>query len=252
MARGVQAFTSGSLVVAVILSCLCVSTCAFNITQILTPYPEYSQLNDWLSRTGVATEINNRTTLTVLAPSNTVFGTYLAGVPNAYSNLDKVGDTLRYHVLLGYFGIAELSELPANGTSVTTLLQTTGRANQTQGFVTLYNNGTTYLVGHEFIDSSGNETILGNITQLPYQYSVLQVSAILTPVAPALPSPAPAPSPLSKVPGPAPLGVTPPAVEGPGGAQSTSANDDNHASARCASKLLGLLTMLVTSVVALL
>lgn len=240
-----------SLVVALILGSLCEFTCAFNITKILDAYPDYTQLNDFLTKTGVAEEINNRSTLTVLAPSNSVLGGYLSGIPNAYADPDQVGDTLRYHVLLGYFGIPELQELPENGTSVTTLLQTTGRANESQGFVTLHNNGTSFLVGHEFLDAYGNETILGNVTQLPYDYSILQISTILAPVAPSLPSPTPAPGPLSKVPSPVPV-VTPPTVAaGPAGAQSTS-QDDNHASAKCPSKLLAHLTMLFASAVVLL
>jgi hypothetical protein len=247
---GAATVYSSGLIVALVLSSVCVSTWAFNITQVLDVYPDFSQLNDWLSRTGVADEINNRSTLTILAPNNEVLGVYLSTVPNAYNNPDLIGDTLRYHVLLTYFGITELQEVPANGTSVTTLLQTTGRANESEGFVTIYNNGTSYLVGHEYTDKFGNETILSNVTQSPYAYSVLQVSAILSPVPPALPSPAPAPSPFSKVPTPAPSAPTVPA-NGPTASETTSP-DSNHAGMVSASGLLVLLALLFASSVALL
>jgi hypothetical protein len=237
MARGEAVM----LLVALLLGSLCVATSAFNITTILAAFPDYSQLNDWLSRTGVAEEINNRTTLTVLAPNNAVLGGYLSGIPNAYTDPSKVGDTLRYHVLLGYYGITELQQLPGNGTSVTTLLQTTGRANQSQGFVTLYNNGTSYLVGHEIPDSYGNETILTNITHVDYVYSVLQVSALLSPAPPALPSPTPAPSPLTGK----PPALPPTAVIAPAGPAD---DQPNHGNAKQASEFLMLLAMLLVSV----
>jgi hypothetical protein len=238
--------------VAILLGSLSVCTCAaFNITKILDAYPDYSQFNDWLSTTGVAGEINNRSTLTVLAPNNAVLGGYLSGVPNAWNDPNKVADTLRYHVLLGYFGMTELHQVPSNGTSVTTLLQTTGRANESQGFVTLYNNGTSFLVGHEFADSYGNETILSNVTQDPYIYSVLQVSSILSPVPPALPSPVPAPSPLTgKPPSPGPSADTPKTPAAPAGEENSPTGNDG--SIKGASYLLMLLAMLFASVVTLL
>lgn len=169
-------------------------------------------------------EADRRTSVTVLATSNDVWQAYLSGVPGASAKPSLVADTLRYQILLTYFSPLELSKIPLkNGTSVTTLLQTTGRTNDTAGggTVELYNTGKQILIGHFTPDSYGNETVIANITKSPFSYSVLQISSVLIPLTPLIPAPLPAPT-LAPAPsaglGPSPFGSppSPPVIVTPG------------------------------------
>lgn len=187
MARGLVA-------VLVVLGCVAVSVQGFNITKVLEPYPDFSLFNQWLSLTGVVNEVNNRTSITLLATSNDALQSFLSGVPNAGAKPELVADTLRYQILLTYFGIPELRKIKVNNfTSVTTLLQTTGRVSGSAGFVDVYNAGSKFLVGNFIPNSISNETILGNVTQLPFDYSILQISSILAPPPTLTYAPSPAP-----------------------------------------------------------
>ncbi|CAM6127230.1 unnamed protein product [Calypogeia fissa] len=192
-----------SLVLVAVLSCmLAVSVQGiFNITAILEPYPSYSAFNQWLTDSGVAEEANARTTITVFASTNDVVNTYLSSV-NGTVDPVIIADTLRYQILLTYYGWTELAEISLNNhTSVTTLLQTTGRANDT-GFVDIYHTTKGVVVGHYHTDSYGNKTVTGNVTKHPYSYSVLELSSLLLPLPTFLPAPAGAPIPGAPAPAP--------------------------------------------------
>lgn len=113
------------------------STQKFNITKMLAGQPRFSVLREMLSSLGVAAEINGRKSVTLLAPANNVMRAFRTN--NNKTDAIKITDLLRFHVLLTYFDIAELRALKTtNYTSVTTLLQTTGRASGNNGFVNIY------------------------------------------------------------------------------------------------------------------
>ncbi|OAE28464.1 hypothetical protein AXG93_115s1550 [Marchantia polymorpha subsp. ruderalis] len=108
------------------------STQKFNITKMLAGQPRFSVLREMLSSLGVAAEINGRKSVTLLAPANNVMRAFRTN--NNKTDAIKITDLLRFHVLLTYFDMAELRALKTtNYTSVTTLLQTTGRASGNNG-----------------------------------------------------------------------------------------------------------------------
>ncbi|KAG6553166.1 hypothetical protein Mapa_005225 [Marchantia paleacea] len=157
------------------------TTPALNITAILAKYStKFSVLSDLLVSSGVAKEINSRTSITLLAPANGVLTAFQASVPNA--DTVKIADLLRYHVLLQYFDMAELKGLgTVNYSSVTTLLQTTGRANEQDGFVNIYNTASKILIGPAVSASATNSTVVGTVLEDPYDISIIEIDQVLKP-----------------------------------------------------------------------
>ncbi|KAJ8763713.1 hypothetical protein K2173_003495 [Erythroxylum novogranatense] len=137
--------------------CLNLSTStAFNITRILTNYPEFDTFNNILSQTGLAKEINSRSTVTVLAVDNGVAGG-VAGKPE-----DILKRILSAHVILDYYDPLKISKLAKKITTVTTLYQASGMADDQQGF-----------------GSSQTSQLIKSVTNQPYNVSVLQVSGVI-------------------------------------------------------------------------
>ncbi|KAG6545998.1 hypothetical protein Mapa_012660 [Marchantia paleacea] len=169
-----------ALVASVLLSCIIVSS-AFNVTTMLDKFPSFSEMNKLLSSSGVAEEINSRKSLTLLALSNDVLTSFTASNPNV--DAVKLADLLRYHVLLQFLGMDDLKALPTdNYTAVTTLYQTTGRANENDGFLNIYNLPSGILIGPSVPGSSSNATVATNITNEAFDISIIQINSILTPV----------------------------------------------------------------------
>ncbi|KAL2631311.1 hypothetical protein R1flu_015997 [Riccia fluitans] len=154
------------------------STSTFDVSEILDAYPKFSTLNQLLSLTGVADEINSRTGITLFAPPNDILASFQAGLP--YSSMR---DMLRHHVATEYFDFIQLENL-TNPLSVTTLLQTTVPdvniiSDSSQGAVI---NNT--IITH----------IVSDVNQIDTQISILEVDQVLHPVSyPSLPPPLPQP-----------------------------------------------------------
>ncbi|KAL3678687.1 hypothetical protein R1sor_021643 [Riccia sorocarpa] len=213
----------GSINVGSILLLLFVATASaqttntkFNVTTLLDAFPNFTVLNQLLSSTKVADEINSRDSLTLLAVTNDVISAFKSSNPNA-----DVSDILRFHVLLQFLGLDELNTLsPASYTSVTTLLQTTGRLPGNEGELNIYKLPSGILFGAS-TGTGSNASYVANITRVSYDISILQVDRILvpatfgqasppapppSPVAPATPASGPAPTsgPTTPASGPAP------------------------------------------------
>lgn len=104
----------------------------FNITAILERNKEFSTFVSLLNQTGLAKEINARETITILAVENGAIG----GL--ASKSLDIVKDILSTHVILDYYGIEKLSTLsPKKNTTVTTMFQATGTADNLEGYLNI-------------------------------------------------------------------------------------------------------------------
>ncbi|KAL3676390.1 hypothetical protein R1sor_026338 [Riccia sorocarpa] len=156
------------------------TSAAFNVTLMLNAHPHYSDFNQLLSSTGVADEINSRTSLTVLVPSNTILAPFLTANPNSDSG--EIADVLRYHVLLQYWDISQLKAIPQDKpTEVTTLLQTTGRTAGNDGVVDLTYDATTIGVGLPVEGAPPNASITTSISSMPYNISILAVDTTLIP-----------------------------------------------------------------------
>ncbi|KAL3637532.1 hypothetical protein CASFOL_018700 [Castilleja foliolosa] len=159
---------------------------AHNITHILRD-PNFSTFNDYLTRTLLAAEINNRKTITVLTVDNAA----MADLVSKNLDLGAVKNVLSLHVLLDYYSAEKLHQITNGSALSATLFQTTGLAQGSTGFV----NVTDLSGGKVGFWPAGNEainaTFVKKIYPEPYNISVLQISKVL--LLPEAEAPAPAP-----------------------------------------------------------
>ncbi|KAJ7568454.1 hypothetical protein O6H91_01G033300 [Diphasiastrum complanatum] len=188
------------LVATLMLLCSVSAVCAVNITSVLEGFSNFTMLNTLLTATGVANEINSKSSFTLLAPDDSVLDP-LVKVLNNTVPVEFVTNILRYHVLLQYFDIPEIKTIVnSSGELVATLYQTTINAANLNGFVNLSLESSSIKIGWPVTGSPPNATVITNLTQSPFSFSVLQIDRVLIPIGlqtsiPPSPSPAPAPSP---------------------------------------------------------
>uniref|UniRef100_A0A0A9CE24 FAS1 domain-containing protein n=1 Tax=Arundo donax TaxID=35708 RepID=A0A0A9CE24_ARUDO len=155
---------------------------AVNVTGVLAAFPDLADFARLLASSPVATELAGRASLTLLAVPNG----NLPQSPSAFAAASgaDLADVLRYHVLLEYLAPADLRRLPASGKLVTTLFQTTGRAPADLGAVNVTTAGSSLAVVRSPAPFPGsNATVLGAITAVPYNLSVLAVDGLIVPSA---------------------------------------------------------------------
>ncbi|KAL0393886.1 UNVERIFIED_CONTAM: Fasciclin-like arabinogalactan protein 14 [Sesamum latifolium] len=200
--------TSALILVSAVLllSSATTTTSAFNVTLMLDKFPDYTEFNNLLSKTGVADEINRRQTITVLALSNGHFGDISSKTEDVQKRI------ISTHVVLDYYDVAKLKQYNTSKGPLTTLFQTYGQAKQHQGFLNvLVKDGEVYLssaVKSPAMDSK----VESSVASQPYNISILSISSpiIATGIDGAL-SPASAKQPNAL----APAGEGPAAAEGP-------------------------------------
>ncbi|XP_078443288.1 fasciclin-like arabinogalactan protein 2 [Wolffia australiana] len=178
------------LAVLIVLAAIPVSL-AFNITTILAEHPEFSTFNHYLSATHLATEINQRNTITVLAVDNAGMAEVLA----KHLSIFSLKNLLYLHVLADYFGPRRLHQITHRSTTVATLFQATGSAPGTTGYVNITDLAGGR-VGFGAASERSNEAefhsfFVKMVHDVPYKVSVIQITKMLrSPVAEA-PTPAP-------------------------------------------------------------
>jgi uncharacterized surface protein with fasciclin (FAS1) repeats len=154
---------------------------AVNVTGVLSAFPDLSDFTRLLASSPVLAELAGRSSLTLLAVPNG----NLPQSPSAFAAASgaDLADVLRYHVLLEYLSHADLRRLPASGKLVTTLFQTTGRATADLGAVNVTTAGASRLtvIRSPAPFPGSNATVLGAITAVPYNLSVLAVSGLIAP-----------------------------------------------------------------------
>ncbi|KAG2618804.1 fasciclin-like arabinogalactan protein 4 [Panicum virgatum] len=153
---------------------------AVNVTGVLSAFPDLADFTRLLASSPVLAELAGRSSLTLLAVPNG----NLPQSPSAFAAASgaDLADVLRYHVLLEYLAPADLRRLPASGKLVTTLFQTTGRAPADLGAVNVTTAGATLAVVRSSAPFPGsNATVLGAITAVPYNLSVLAVDGLIVP-----------------------------------------------------------------------
>ncbi|BBN08762.1 hypothetical protein MPTK1_4g14280 [Marchantia polymorpha subsp. ruderalis] len=163
-------------VVTVLLACGAVEMSAaaeFDISEILSDFPDFSLLNQLLTKTKVAAEINAQTGITLFAPSNHVLSAFQADVPNA--NDDFMGDLLRHHVAMQFFDMPGLQALQTN-LSVASLLQSAPGGRAKDDVVLIANMPPSVL-----LDNSVETRVVINITQVVSEISIIQVDQVLRP-----------------------------------------------------------------------
>ncbi|GMY17767.1 fasciclin-like arabinogalactan protein 14 [Fagus crenata] len=152
------------------------ASAAFNITKLLGNFPEFSTLNDYLTKTQLYQQINSRNTITVLAVDNKAIAS-LSG-----SSLDEIKKILSVHVVLDYYDVQKLSTLSKKTTLLTTLFQSSGVAVNQQGFVnvSLVNEGE-IAFGSAVKGASLNSKLVKSVAAQPYNISVLQITSPIVP-----------------------------------------------------------------------
>ncbi|KAB1204501.1 Fasciclin-like arabinogalactan protein 14 [Morella rubra] len=149
---------------------------AFNITKLLGRHSALSTFNDFLTETQLAEQINSRNTITVLVVDNKDLAG-VSGIP-----LDTIKKILSLHVILDYYDIEKLTELPNKTALVPTLFQASGLAIGQQGFlnVSLINEGE-IAFGSAVKGSSLNSKLVESVAAQPYNISVLQITSPIVP-----------------------------------------------------------------------
>ncbi|CAL9041587.1 unnamed protein product [Musa banksii] len=197
------------------------SATAHNITRLLSQFPDFSNFNSLLSQADIASEVNRRQTITVLAVDNSA--------ASSLSSLDS--DTLKQvlsiHVILDYYDKEKIHNLKRRSTLFTTLFQTTGVAANRMGFLnaTKLSDGR-LAFGSGVPGSPLVATYVKAVAAKPYNLSVLQISAVIVPQGingtPLAPFGAPITAP-PEVPVPAPAPVDDSTADGPAEAPEASA-----------------------------
>ncbi|KAJ7297438.1 hypothetical protein O6H91_14G070100 [Diphasiastrum complanatum] len=220
--EGITSFSVVLLVAAAALAIAINSVSAGdqNITTILDNYPQCSTFNNLLSKTGVASEINARNTITVLVPDNSVLDPFINSLGNKATD-QQLADMLRYNVLLSYYDSTQLQQI-SNGTTLTpTLYQTTGRAVGQYGTVNITDEkGGKVGLGMPVSGGTLQTQIVKSMKDISFNISVLQISNVLVPEGVFSPVPAPAPVPVSP-PAPAPAPVVAPTTAPKAGPSSS-------------------------------
>eukprot|EP01018_Ginkgo_biloba_P033896 Gb_27317 [translate_table: standard] len=154
----------------------------FNITTFLWKYPEFQTFNNLLAATNVAKDINNRTSLTILALSNTVMEPFITSFGGNLPAME-IQYVLQYHVLLEYLDWDRLRQMTKRGTLITTLYQTTGRAPKNFGSVniTTEENGNIGIRAPAPYGGTFNATVISLVKAFPYAISIFSISSILLP-----------------------------------------------------------------------
>ncbi|KAL6544553.1 hypothetical protein OROMI_023415 [Orobanche minor] len=183
-----RAVAAAAVALSISLFILPSATDAHNITRILADDPELSTFNHYLTVTKLASDINGRQTITVCAVDN-------AGMKDLLSkNLDlgAMRNVLSLHVLLDYYDANKLHQIHNGNASAATMFQATGSAPGSTGFVNI-----TLLKGGKigFAPEDGNgvapATFVKTVKAIPYNISVIQISAILKSAEAEAPAPGP-------------------------------------------------------------
>ncbi|KAL3655122.1 hypothetical protein CASFOL_000908 [Castilleja foliolosa] len=149
---------------------------AFNITQILIQYPDFSSFNTYLTQANLAGPINSRNSITVLVVENSNLSPVSGKSPQVLANI------LSVHVILDYFDVPKLQQLQNGPTTLTTLFQTTGIARGQQGFLNVTHLSTSSVAfGSAAAGSAAGSNLVKSVFTEPYNISVLQVSNIIVP-----------------------------------------------------------------------
>nr|XP_043628767.1 fasciclin-like arabinogalactan protein 2 [Erigeron canadensis] len=147
-----------------------------NITKILAKHPEFSTFNHYLTITHLANEINRRQTITVCAVDNAAMSELIAkGL-----SIQTMKNVLSLHVFADYFGSKKLHQVTKGSTSTATMYQATGEAPGTTGYVHITDvKGGKVRFTPEDNPGQTDTTYVKSILEMPYNISVIQISAVL-------------------------------------------------------------------------
>ncbi|XP_024372390.1 fasciclin-like arabinogalactan protein 14 [Physcomitrium patens] len=203
--------SSKMLVGLLALIALAVEVTSQDCTTALNEFPQFSMQKDALISSGVADALKGMNTLTLLLINNGAFGGYLGG--HSTYTPQMVSDVLKYHILLSYFDTETIKTVSTmNDGVVTTLYQSTGRANGMDGFVNITVSPTDGVVTIKpsIPGSTTQATVVSYVKAVPYNCSYIEISNVLEPIGLAAAQLAP-----TSPPSPAPVAVPAPATVAP-------------------------------------
>ncbi|XP_039070449.1 fasciclin-like arabinogalactan protein 14 [Hibiscus syriacus] len=146
-----------------------------DINKILGAYPGFSDFNKLLTQTGVAYEINQQPSCTVLVVDNAHMSELSGLSPDAEKN------TLSLQVVLEYYDETKLRNMNfKRPLLLTTLYQQSGKAQHHQGFLKMKTEGSGQVAfGSAAPGSYLDTTFVKQIVTVPDRVSELQVSDII-------------------------------------------------------------------------
>ncbi|KAK9699670.1 hypothetical protein RND81_08G188300 [Saponaria officinalis] len=178
---------------------------AFNITRLLDNHSEFSTFNDLLTQTGLANEINQHKTITVLVIDNSEMGS-ITGKPQ--STIKKIMAT---HALLDYYDQNKISDFSKNGSEATNFFQNSGLAYKQQGQTKLTTSGGEVIFSSATDGAPKNSKMVKIVAAQPYNIAVIQISQpIVTPGIEQTTPSGPPPSGTPKATPPTPVAAPPP------------------------------------------
>ncbi|XP_016473038.1 fasciclin-like arabinogalactan protein 14 [Nicotiana tabacum] len=152
------------------------SASAFNITKILSQFSDYSTFNDLLCKSGLATEINKRVTITILAVPNGAIGDLTS------KSDDVLKSVLSTYVVLDYYDIPKLKNLKDKTAKLTTMYQQSGKAGYDQGFLNVTSKDGSFVFGSAAKGAQRDSRLEKSVMNQPYNISILGISQpIVTP-----------------------------------------------------------------------
>ncbi|XP_020599032.1 fasciclin-like arabinogalactan protein 2 [Phalaenopsis equestris] len=171
-------------------------TSAFNITKILAVHPDFSTFNHYLTVTHLASEINLRQTITVLAIDNAAMSSLLA----KHLSLPTLKNVISLHVLVDYYGAKKLHQITHGSALASSLFQASGSAPGTSGFVNITDHRAGLVSFAATSDDpsappSPASSFVKSIKEIPYNISIIQISQPLS--SPEAEAPAAAPAPVN-------------------------------------------------------
>jgi hypothetical protein len=184
---------ASSLAVLLLLVLSAWPTCiaAHNITAILAGHRDMAEFSRLLASTGLADDINERNTITVLAVSDAD----MAPLRARHLPREALRHVLSLHVLVDYYDRAKLHRLPGGSAVVSTLFQASGDAPGSAGMVEISERrgGTVAFVPQEDGDHVHDARapavlFVKSVHEAPYNISVLQVGAVMSSPAAEAPS----------------------------------------------------------------
>ncbi|KAI0488784.1 hypothetical protein KFK09_028623 [Dendrobium nobile] len=172
------------------------ATHGFNITKILATHPDFSTFNHYLTATHLASEINRRQTITVLAIDNAAMSPLLA----KHLSLPTLKNVLSLHVLVDYYGAKKLHQITHGTALASSLFQATGAAPGTSGFVNITDHRAGLVSFAATSDDSSaplppSSSFVKSLNEQPYNLSIIQISKPLS--SPEAEAPAAAPAPVN-------------------------------------------------------
>ncbi|XP_020210264.1 fasciclin-like arabinogalactan protein 3 [Cajanus cajan] len=182
-------FRSSSLLCMAILLACSSAIYAFDITKTLSKYPKFESLNKYLTETKLAEQMNSRNTITLLAVDNGGFSAIANKSP------ETIKAIISTHVILDYYDPKKLVEAIGNKEQLTTLYQSSGKAVNNQGFLTVSMVGEGEIAFGSAVKGApaDDAEFVEPITSEPYNISIIHVTKFIIP--PGIDSQAKAPAP---------------------------------------------------------